>query len=98
MELKEFISSTLTQIADGVRDAINKSAEKGYLVNPSSTKSSDTYTVHFDLCVEAGKEGNADIKVLGANISEKSTNRISFDVDMSYPASGEIPAPKRPVY
>ena len=36
MELKEFISSTLTQIADGVRDAQKHYSEIGGEVNPSN--------------------------------------------------------------
>lgn len=35
MELKEFINKTLTQIAEGVQEAIDYSKGKGYLVSPT---------------------------------------------------------------
>lgn len=98
MELKEFISNALTQIAEGVQDAIDKSKEGAYLVNPSSQKVGATYSVHFDLTVEITKEGGADIKILSGGASESRLNRIAFDVAMTYPTSGEINPPKRPDY
>lgn len=98
MELKEFISNTLTQIAEGVQEAIDNSGGKGYLVNPSGNKNGGNYNVHFDLCVEAQKGGGINIKVADGNMSEKSTNRITFDVKMTLPTTGNTNPPKRPVY
>ena len=95
MELKEFISNTLTQIAQGVQDAINASESKGYLVNPSGAKIGMTYTIHFDLAVESEKDGKADIKIFNGSMSEKNTNRLSFDVNMTFPTSGNTQPPKR---
>ncbi len=85
MELKEFINNTLTQIAEGVQGAIDNSVGRGYLVNPTGNKSGSNYTVHFDLCVTSQKEGGLNIKVADGSLSEKSTNRITFDVDMLLP-------------
>lgn len=90
MELKEFISNTLTQMAEGVSDAIQKSDGKGYLVNPSATKIGVDCNVHFDLSVESGKEGAASIKVLGGGMSERSVNRITFDINIKLPTSGNF--------
>lgn len=85
MELKEFISNTITQIADGVEEAIVKSDGRGYLVSPARGNVGLSCTVHFDLSVESQKEGGADIKVLSGNVSEKVANRISFDISMTLP-------------
>ena len=97
MELREFIGNTLTQIAEGVQNAIDASGGADYLVNPS-TQVSASYTIHFDICVEAGHEGKANISVLGGSVSERAVNRISFDVVMSYPHSGDTKRRSRPDY
>lgn len=98
MELKEFVSNALTQIAQGVQEAIDASNGKGYLVSPSNGNNGNTHTVHFDLSVETEKEGKANIRVVAGGVSERSTNRISFDIPMSYPSSGKKEPPTRPVY
>lgn len=95
MELKEFISNTLTQMADGVSSAIKTSEGRGYLVNPSVNKIGADCKVHFELSIESAKEGEMGIKVLGASLSERSLNRISFDIDMTLPTSGNLKSPER---
>ena len=97
MELKEFVSNALSQIAEGVQNAINDSAGKGYLVNPSTGKVGATYAVNFDLVVESAKDGKADIKILNGSLSEKSTNRLTFSVNMTFPTSGNTEPHKRSV-
>lgn len=96
MELKEFIKNTLTQMADGVQEAIDASKGQNYLVNPSTSKIGADCIVHFDLSVESGKEGAASIKVLGGGVSERSLNRITFDINIKLPTSGNSVPPKRP--
>lgn len=101
MELKEFINNTLTQIAEGVLEAIDNSEDKGYLVSPTVGRTGKSCNVHFDIAVESEAEGKAGIKVIGGGISKRSTNRISFDVTMSLPTpSAKIKKEraKRPVY
>lgn len=99
MDLKNFISNTLTQIAEGVQEAIDNSKERGYLVNPSvSSKNSNGCTVHFDLSVESETDGGVSIKILNGNVSEKSANRITFDIEMTLPSSGGVKPTKRPVF
>lgn len=85
MELKDFISSTISHIAEGVQEAIDTSKGKGYLVSPGGDKFGKNCVVHFDLSIESGKEGAASIKVIGGGINEKSINRIKFDVHMYLP-------------
>ena len=85
MELKEFINKTLTQIAEGVQEAIDNSEGKGYLVSPTVSGIGKSCNVHFDIAVESEAEGKAGIKVVGGCISKRSTNRISFDVTMTLP-------------
>ena len=67
MELKEFINNTLTQIAEGVQNAIEQSNGKDYLISPATGKIGDSCIVHFDLSVESQKEGGSNIKVLSGN-------------------------------
>lgn len=98
MELKEFINNTLTQIAEGVQAAIDASEGKKYLVNPCVGKTAASQTVRFDLSIESEKEGAASIRVLSGSTSEHNVNHISFEVNMTYPHSGEIKPPKRPNY
>ena len=85
MKLKEFINNTLTQIAEGVPEAIDNSVGKGYLVSPASDKIGNSCTIHFDIAVESEAEGKAGIKVVGGGISKRSANRISFDLTMTLP-------------
>ena len=96
MELKEFISDTLTQIATGVNDAIKKSKGNDYLVNPSTEKVGATYTIHFDLSVQSHKEGKAGIKVIDGAVSHHADNRISFDINMTLPTSGNTETLEEP--
>lgn len=98
MELKEFISKTLTQIAEGVQAAIDASDGKNYLVNPCAGKIAVTQAIRFDLSIESEKEGAASIRVLSGTASERNVNHISFEVSMTYPNSGEIKPPMRPSY
>ncbi len=90
MELKEFINGTLTQIAEGVQGAIDNSEGKGYSISPVMGNEGNTCAVHFDLAVECEKSGGADIKVVTGKLSEKTCNRINFDVCMT------LPHPKEP--
>lgn len=96
MELKEFINDTLTQIAEGVQNAIEQPNGKDYLISPATGKIGVSCTVHFDLSVEAQKDGEANIKVLSGNVSEKVANRINFDIPMTLPHSPLSNAPKMP--
>lgn len=90
MELKEFINDTLTQIAEGVQGAIDNSEGMGYSISPVMGNEGNTCTVHFDLAVECEKSGGADIRVVTGKLSEKTCNRINFDVYMT------LPHPKEP--
>lgn len=96
MELKEFINNTLTQIAEGVQAAIDASGDGGYLINPSATKIGADCKIHFELSVESGKKGEANIQVLGGSVTEHSMNRIAFDINMTLPTSGNFDRQRRP--
>lgn len=86
MELKKFISNTLTQIAEGVQEAINTSEGKGYLVSPTTDEIGNSCNIHFDIAVENEADGQTGIKVISGGISKRSANRISFDLKMTLPA------------
>ena len=96
MELKEFINNTLTQIAEGVQNAIEQSNGKDYLISPATGKIGDSCIVHFDLSVESQKEGGSNIKVLSGNVSERTANRINFDIAMTLPHYSLNKPPKKP--
>lgn len=96
MELKEFIKTAISDITGAVSELQNE-LDNGVYINPSLTGTSQ-YSIHFDLSVESSKEGSADIKVLSGNISERDTNRISFDIAISMPTSGMAKPLDRPVY
>lgn len=51
MELKEFITNTLTQIAEGVQEAINIADGNGYTICPTTLKTGKECTIHFDLAI-----------------------------------------------
>ncbi len=44
-----------------------------------------TCVVHFDLAVESEKEAGANIKIACGNLSERTANRINFDISMTLP-------------
>lgn len=97
MELKEFISRTLTEVADGVRQAIDKAEGRGYAVNPVfDQRNTALYNIKFELSVESEVRGGASIKVLSGGASEKSLNRVSFEVSMTYPSAAQHEKPTLP--
>ena len=75
MELREFVSTVLSQIADGVIDAQEATAGKGVLINPPLYPKNGNnevnngnkvnflpQMVHFDVCVTAESSSSIDGK------------------------------------
>ena len=75
MELREFVSTVLSQIADGVIDAQEATAGKGVLINPPLHPKDGNnevnngnkvnflpQMVHFDVCVTAESSSSLDGK------------------------------------
>ena len=96
MELKEFIKTAIADITEAVSE-LQEEMKNGTMVNPGLDKKREC-TVHFDLTVESSKEGGADIKVISGGMSERSSNKISFDIAIGMPASGASKPLARPVY
>jgi len=96
MELKEFIKTAITDITEAVSE-LQEELGSGVVINPSLDKTRQC-SIHFDLSVESSKEGCADIKVISGGMSERSSNKISFDIAISMPASGAAKPLARPVY
>ena len=96
MELKEFIKTALADITNAVCE-LQTELSNGAIINPCLSKTAPC-SVHFDLSVESSKEGGADIKVIGGSMSHTTTNRISFDIGISIPASGGAKPLERPTY
>ena len=78
MELKEFIKTAITDITEAVSE-LQEELGSGVVINPSLDKTRQC-SIHFDLSVESSKEGDADIKVISGGMSERSSNKISFDI------------------
>lgn len=96
MKLKDFIRESLTDIAQGIREAQEQSS--GCIVNPTTGRGT-THSVHFDLTVQTDTEGKAGISVLSAGMSEKTCNRITFDVNLYLESpANERRGPKRTTY
>ncbi len=97
MELDEFISSTLSQIIKGVKDAQD---QYGDLVNPCEF-GENMKSVDFDVAVAVvennSTDGKAKISVMGSGIGgaasaktiEKSSTKVKFSVPLIYGSSNE---------
>ena len=86
MELEDFINNTLTQIAEGVQGAIDQSEGNGYRVSPALGNIGNSCIVHFDLAIECEKKAGANVKIASGNLSERTANRINFDISMTLPS------------
>lgn len=87
MELKEFVTQTLIQIIEGVKDAQEQTKESGALINPKTYRDSG-------LIIENSKPENKirNIQNVKMNIAvtvteNTTTSRIEFDVPVSFPVS-----------
>lgn len=71
MKLSKFVEETLTQIVDGVADAIEKAEERGAMVNPQPTSISGVSThrgqpirtVSFDVALSISEESGGQAGV-----------------------------------
>ena len=89
MELKEFITSTLDEIQQGVQAAINQTIESGVggAINPNWNESNNhgalIQKINFDIAVTVADEENSGtkggIKVVGLSIGgeESASSKIS---------------------
>jgi hypothetical protein len=100
MDVKEFISDTLKQIIDGVKDAQAYATGKDAVVVPYY---GNRQNIDFDIAVTVveGKEtgGKAGISVwsIGAGVSGKSesssstASRIKFEIPVELPKGSQSP-------
>ena len=100
MDVKEFVSETLSQIIDGIVDVQQRTKEKGAVVAPHHDF---RQKVSFDVAVTVieGKEttGKAGISVwsIGGGISGKSemssstVSRIKFEIPIELPKGSKAP-------
>lgn len=70
MELKEFVSETLTQICEGVKDAQQRCADMGALINPML----DVKTCNAEVYKHDGKDYPATAVKSNVGLTEVSTN------------------------
>jgi len=106
MELKEFVSGTLVEIIEGVKEAQSKTmdrAKHGTYVNPGCQGANSTRPIEFDVAVTAVEgqktKGGVGIFVgpvgLGSHgqseVQNTSLSRIKFTVPIVLPI-GKIPA------
>ena len=101
MNLKEFVSSSITEIVEGVADAIDKTKDlKRSFVNPTQRHASysDATEINFDVAVtvmsQTGSEGKARISVFGAQLGggvdsateNQEVSRLCFKVPVAWPS------------
>lgn len=77
MELKEFISETLTQIAQGVKDAQNNVAELGAKVNPANVASFEGDIPHCKGSMKTPSKVLCDVEFSVALTNNSSTSTDS---------------------
>ena len=112
MNLKDFVSSTISQIVEGVAEAINRTPDNvRSFVNPVQmhVSHSDAKEIEFDVAVtvtsQVEGEGRAKISVLGINIGggvdslleNQAISRISFKVPVAWPSVAVEQYPQRSV-
>jgi len=100
MNLKDFVSETLKQIVDGVKDAQTSAQAKGAIVVPYTN---DAEKVEFDVAVTAvegtEKGGKAGLSVwsIGGSVSGKiesstsTVSRLRFSVVVELPKGNQEP-------
>ncbi|MDH4201813.1 MAG: hypothetical protein OEV87_02860 [Phycisphaerae bacterium] len=100
MDLKEFVSETLREIVEGVKDAQGFASQNGAVVAPYNDYQK---TVEYDVAVtvvegtEAGAKAGISVWSIGAggNVKTESTNttvsRIRFSVAIELPQGSEDP-------
>jgi len=101
MNLKEFVRSSITQIIEGVSEAISESGSSGTaVVNPNRSHGAytDPECIEFDVAVTVADktdvDGKAGISVIGIKVGggvesafeNKAVSRLSFRVPVSWPS------------
>lgn len=101
MDIKEFVSETIRQIIEGVKDAQEFASKKGAVVAPHHDYQK---TVEYDVAVTAveGKEAGAKAGIsvwsigAGGNMKTESTNttvsRIKFSIPIELPKGSQPPS------
>lgn len=101
MELKDFITASLENIADGIIESNIKLLNKGFIVSPSASRVNDRTThqiplvqdIRFNVYVEENNEtnvsGKGGLRVLSAEMNAKTEgkygNSLSFSIPVIYP-------------
>ena len=101
MELKDFITASLENIADGIIESNIKLLNKGFIVSPSASRVNDRTThqiplvqdIRFNVYVEENNEtnvsGKGGLRVLSAGMNAKTEgkygNSLSFSIPVIYP-------------
>lgn len=101
MDLKEFVSETLREIIEGVKESQEFAAQKGAVVAPYHDYQK---TVEYDVAVTAaeGKEAGAKAGIsvwsigAGGNVKTENTNttvsRIKFSIPIELPKGSQPPS------
>ena len=100
MELKDFITASLENIADGIIESNIKLLNKGFIVSPSASRVNDRTThqiplvqdIRFNVYVEENNEtnvsGKGGLRVLSAGMNAKTEgkygNSLSFSIKITF--------------
>ena len=82
MDIEEFVSKTLNQIAKGLAKADRGSSF--IEVQPLENGNARLKNIKFSLCITVEKEGGQDLKVVDTATSKTDVQRVDFDIDVKY--------------
>lgn len=97
MELKDFITASLENIADGIIESNIKLLNKGFIVSPSASRVNDRTThqiplvqdIRFNVYVEENNEtnvsGKGGLRVLSAGMNAKTEGKYGNSLSFSIP-------------
>lgn len=82
MDIEEFISNTLNQIAKGLAKANRGSSL--IEVQPLENGNAQLKNIKFSLCITVEKEGGLNLKIADAATCKTDVQRVDFDIDVKY--------------
>lgn len=99
MELKDFISTSLKEIVDGISEAQEYAKKKGAIINPShysvdlNKAYTDLHNINFSILVSSGDQNNAEggagifvgPVTLGGKVGSSEANQATNRIEFDIP-------------
>jgi len=97
MDVREFVSETLRQIVEGVREAKNETADKCQIAPVGNQREKAEFDIAVTVDEEKTKEKGAGLSVCGlkagaigqSTVSTNTVHRIKFSVSIDFESKGE---------